>query len=52
MTRSVKMKKKNSLEQPLHMTTNTLGDQRPMNGLDYSLHDRLMAGTSAPTILQ
>jgi hypothetical protein len=43
---------KNSLKQPLHTTTRTLGDQRPMNGLDCSLHDSLMAGTSAQTILQ
>jgi pimeloyl-ACP methyl ester carboxylesterase len=34
------------------MTTHTLGSPRPMNGLDYSLHDRLMVGTSAQTILQ
>jgi hypothetical protein len=43
---------KNSLEQPLRMTTRTLGSQRLVNGLGYSLHDRLMAGTSAQTILQ
>jgi hypothetical protein len=52
MTRSMKMGKKNILKQPLRTTTSTLGDQRPANGLDCSLHDRLMAGTSAQTILQ
>jgi hypothetical protein len=46
------MKMKNSLKQPLRTTTRTLGDQRPTNGLACSLHDRLMAGTSARTILQ
>ena len=46
------MGKENSLKQPLRMTTHTLGSPRPMNGLDYSLHDRLMVGTSAQTILQ
>lgn len=46
------MEKKNSLKQPLRTTTHTLGDQRPTNGLGCSLHDRLMAGTSAQTILQ
>jgi hypothetical protein len=43
---------KNSLKQPLRMITRNLGGQRLVNGLDYSLHDRLMAGTSAQTILQ